>query len=434
MVSSVGLALPHSSAIAMDRHRRIAGAASALFGLAQFALGAVTAPLVGLGDRTTGLALAVTAVVAVLIGVVALLIARPIIDTVPATPPGTPGAVVTAGRGEVVEVSTSLTVRCAFLTYRLPADWYFPVGEPRALVWAQHGFAQSRKVWTDFATRAARAGFLVVAPTLPTADLFGCTVQNLGNNTRFLGHVATLFDRPAVDGGVAVHPGTGVGAGALLASFLGALGKSGLGESGLGESGLGESGPSRSGHPSNTPASLPDKVAFVGHSAGGEAALYLAGRLIEARGDREVLGRPELAGVVLADPVTSVIDRTMAGSLEVLDRSDIPVLTVASPPNSCNAHHRGVAVVVDSLASRPFIGVQVTGGSHADLLGASVGAVERRVCGRPEPKNVEAAQALTVGWLGEMLGGESSPGPPGCQPGGATYEGLRSAGVIAPLG
>ena len=87
MVSSVGLALPHSSAIAMDRHRSIAGAASALFGLAQFAFGAVTAPLVGLGDRTSGLALAVTAVVAVLIGVVALLVARPIIMTVGTTLP-----------------------------------------------------------------------------------------------------------------------------------------------------------------------------------------------------------------------------------------------------------------------------------------------------------------------------------------------------------
>ena len=87
MVSSVGLALPHSSAIAMDRHRKIAGAASALFGLAQFALGAITAPLVGLGDRTAGLALAVTAVVAVLIGVVALLVARPIIMTVGTTLP-----------------------------------------------------------------------------------------------------------------------------------------------------------------------------------------------------------------------------------------------------------------------------------------------------------------------------------------------------------
>ena len=76
MVSAVGFALPHASAIAMDRHRRIAGSASALLGLTQFALGAVTAPLVGIGDGTAGTALAVTALVATLVGVLALLVGR----------------------------------------------------------------------------------------------------------------------------------------------------------------------------------------------------------------------------------------------------------------------------------------------------------------------------------------------------------------------
>ncbi|HEY5846590.1 MAG TPA: multidrug effflux MFS transporter [Nakamurella sp.] len=73
MVSAVGFALPHSSAIAMDRHRRIAGSASALLGLTQFALGAVAAPLVGLGDPASGVALAWTAVAATVLGVLALL-------------------------------------------------------------------------------------------------------------------------------------------------------------------------------------------------------------------------------------------------------------------------------------------------------------------------------------------------------------------------
>ena len=77
MVSAVGFALPHASAIAMDRHRRIAGSASALLGLTQFALGAVTAPLVGIGDVSSGVALAITALIATLIGVAALLFARP---------------------------------------------------------------------------------------------------------------------------------------------------------------------------------------------------------------------------------------------------------------------------------------------------------------------------------------------------------------------
>jgi DHA1 family bicyclomycin/chloramphenicol resistance-like MFS transporter len=74
MVSAVGFALPNASAIAMDRHRRIAGSASALLGLAQFALGAVTAPLVGLGDPASGAALAVTALVATVLGALALVL------------------------------------------------------------------------------------------------------------------------------------------------------------------------------------------------------------------------------------------------------------------------------------------------------------------------------------------------------------------------
>ena len=93
MVSAVGFALPHASAIAMDRHRRIAGSASALLGLTQFALGAITAPLVGIGDVVAGTALGVTALGAALIAVAALFIARPAVRVEPAAPshlaPGT---------------------------------------------------------------------------------------------------------------------------------------------------------------------------------------------------------------------------------------------------------------------------------------------------------------------------------------------------------
>ena len=86
MVSAVGFALPHASAIAMDRHRRIAGSASALLGLTQFALGAITAPLVGIGDVVAGTALGVTALGATLIAVAALFIARPAVQVEPAAP------------------------------------------------------------------------------------------------------------------------------------------------------------------------------------------------------------------------------------------------------------------------------------------------------------------------------------------------------------
>ena len=72
MVSSVGFALPMASALAMDRHRPIAGAASGVFGLAQYALGTAGTLLVGVGDRARGTALAVTAVSLIAVAAVAL--------------------------------------------------------------------------------------------------------------------------------------------------------------------------------------------------------------------------------------------------------------------------------------------------------------------------------------------------------------------------
>lgn len=76
MVSSVGIALPNASALVMDRHRTIAGAASAVFGLAQYATATITTPLVGIGDRDRGVALGVTAVCCVVLAAAAFLFAR----------------------------------------------------------------------------------------------------------------------------------------------------------------------------------------------------------------------------------------------------------------------------------------------------------------------------------------------------------------------
>jgi DHA1 family bicyclomycin/chloramphenicol resistance-like MFS transporter len=69
LVSSVGFALTYASVLAMDLHRSIAGSASALLGTAQYAFGAVTARLVGFGDKTAGTALAFTVLGAALIAV-----------------------------------------------------------------------------------------------------------------------------------------------------------------------------------------------------------------------------------------------------------------------------------------------------------------------------------------------------------------------------
>jgi DHA1 family bicyclomycin/chloramphenicol resistance-like MFS transporter len=60
VVASVGLSSPNAIALALADHARTAGAASALLGLLQFVLGAVAAPLTGLGGSRTGVPMAVT--------------------------------------------------------------------------------------------------------------------------------------------------------------------------------------------------------------------------------------------------------------------------------------------------------------------------------------------------------------------------------------
>jgi DHA1 family bicyclomycin/chloramphenicol resistance-like MFS transporter len=55
MVSSIGMVLPNAAALALADHPRTAGSASALLGLAQFAIGALAAPLAGVGGSHTAL-------------------------------------------------------------------------------------------------------------------------------------------------------------------------------------------------------------------------------------------------------------------------------------------------------------------------------------------------------------------------------------------
>jgi DHA1 family bicyclomycin/chloramphenicol resistance-like MFS transporter len=69
VVASNGLVAPNATALALADHGDVAGSASALLGVAQFAVGAVAAPLVGIGGSHTDVPMAV--VIAAL-GLVAL--------------------------------------------------------------------------------------------------------------------------------------------------------------------------------------------------------------------------------------------------------------------------------------------------------------------------------------------------------------------------
>ncbi|GDY33733.1 Bcr/CflA family multidrug efflux MFS transporter [Gandjariella thermophila] len=52
VVASIGFVMPNSTALALSDYPRAAGSASALLGVAQFIVGAVAAPLVGLGEAS----------------------------------------------------------------------------------------------------------------------------------------------------------------------------------------------------------------------------------------------------------------------------------------------------------------------------------------------------------------------------------------------
>ena len=60
VVGAVGLMAPNATALALTNHGRTAGAASALLGVLQYVLGAVAAPLTGLGGDRADLSLALT--------------------------------------------------------------------------------------------------------------------------------------------------------------------------------------------------------------------------------------------------------------------------------------------------------------------------------------------------------------------------------------
>jgi DHA1 family bicyclomycin/chloramphenicol resistance-like MFS transporter len=59
VVSAVGVVMPPATALAMAEYPHIAGSASGLFGVIQFLIGAVCAPLVGAFGTTTALPMAV---------------------------------------------------------------------------------------------------------------------------------------------------------------------------------------------------------------------------------------------------------------------------------------------------------------------------------------------------------------------------------------
>jgi MFS transporter, DHA1 family, multidrug resistance protein len=72
MVSSIGMVLPNAAALALADHPRTAGSASALLGLAQFAIGALAVPLAGVAGSHTALPMAIVMAVLPVAGLACL--------------------------------------------------------------------------------------------------------------------------------------------------------------------------------------------------------------------------------------------------------------------------------------------------------------------------------------------------------------------------
>ncbi|WP_327146156.1 hypothetical protein [Nocardia sp. NBC_01327] len=274
------------------------------------------------------------------------------------------------GTAEPPRLPGTVEIPCAASTLHQSADWYLPAGQPRALVWVQHGFARDNDNIAALAETLADAGYLVFAPSLPFLNLSGCTLQNLGDNTPFLNQVADLF-------ATANDP-----AGPLAHSL--------------------EAAAASSGRP--VPA-MPGQLVFVGHSAGAEAVEYVAHRLHTSSSSTW----SELRGLVLLDPVKSFLGNNTDVALTDLDATGLPLLTVSGPPSPCNNFGGGTAAM-EALLHRPFIGVRIPAGAHTDAEGASSDSIGELLCGMPQPVNVAALQQLTSVWTGDFINGTHTAG------------------------
>lgn len=288
----------------------------------------------------------------------------------------------------VTRVDTTTDTRCAFLTYRTPTSWYFPAAQPKALMWVQHGFSRTKDQMDDLARRYAADGFLVVTTTLPSANIFGCTVQNLGNNTGYLNNVADLFGKKDTSDRLARSLATAK---------------------------------QRAVRPD---VSMPEKLVLTGHSAGGEAVAYVANRLRTSYPSAYA----NLRGVILLDPVPSIAGSNLSTGLQGLSGSR-PVYTISAQPSTCNSGGAGTGLVTRTLA-QDFVGVRLTSGVHTDAEGASTNGLGTLVCGTPKASNVAILQTLAVEWAGDMVSGQKTPA---YYPGGDYLQGQILAGAVSVL-
>ncbi|AZZ83914.1 alpha/beta hydrolase [Gordonia alkanivorans] len=292
-----------------------------------------------------------------------------------------------------VDVSSSfVATECAGKPVQVDTRWYFPAGRPTALVWLQHGFSRSAANLDALARSYANSGFLVVSPTLDSVNLSGCAVaDNIADNSAFAQTIGGVF-------------GSGRDAAGPLGMSL-----------------------VRARNAVHRPeVTMPYRMVFAGHSAGGEFVVVAADTLRRA----DPVAYRRLAGLMLFDPVNSFFGVHFASAAASLGADRFPIRVIASQPSVSNSFGSGVAVL-QRTTRQEFLGSRLVTGVHIDAEGESTDLIgELSELAVPRPRNGRVIHALATGWSSDMVAGTVTRT---YYPGGRYYDLLLSTRTVTTL-
>ncbi|QUR67489.1 PE family protein [Mycobacterium spongiae] len=254
--------------------------------------------------------------------------------------------------------------------YPAPAHWYFPTqadGSVNAngVIYLQHGFGAIGWFYQPLAMELAQqTNSIVVTPTVPSLPLpFGMWI----GGAELQQGVGSLF----------LGSQTALNISANQAGYLGPL---------------------------------PEHFVLSGHSAGGGLATAAGGYYVAGLGGNAAANN--LLGVLMFDGVSSNAS-VFAASIANLQTLDIPVYTVAAPPQPFNAFGVTTNQLV-SLYPGQFVGAEIVNGSHVDsMLGGNplVDFAAQLLTGFSPPGATAAVYTLSSGWINDMYAGGSPTNP-----------------------
>ncbi|WP_439031861.1 alpha/beta hydrolase [Gordonia terrae] len=312
------------------------------------------------------------------------------IALVGATPPA---ALAAPAPGAPVAVSSSdIATECAGKPVRVAARWYFPPGQPTALVWLQHGFSRTAANLDTVARAYANAGFLVVSPSLDSVNLGGCAVAyNIADNAAFARTIGGVF-------------GSGRDLNSPLANSL-VRARAAAGRADV---------------------TMPYRMVFSGHSAGGEFVVVAADALRRA----DPVAYRRLAGLMLFDPVNSFFGVNFTSAAASLGAELLPIRVIASQPSVSNNFGQGVSVL-QRRTQQPFLGSRLVTGIHIDAEGESTDLIgELSELAVPRPRNGRVLRTLATAWSSDMVAGTVTAT---YYPGGRYYDLLLETRTVTTL-